>query len=305
MNPLVSVCITTFNRKELLPLTVRSVLEQTYKNIEVIIVDDHSTDGTQKLIEDDILKYDDRVRYIRHDINKGLAFGRNSAICNAKGKYFTFCDDDDRWPTNFISQLITALVGAPIGVDVALGFKECCSKCHVFFDSYPTMRELILAGVTPPVAAQMYRTNILKTFGGYDPRIRSGVDHDLWISLAAICDPRVTVAWDVSPLVGNNVAVERMTTNEQRRRTGIATSLEVWEPKIVSTFGVDFYKHFCRCYFDYLDIKFFTHELRRKAYVRATARILSPSVAWWIIGRLFWGAKRKRACGLFPPYRYR
>jgi len=89
MDSLVTVCITTYNRMDLLPKTLRSILDQTYKNIEVIIVDDCSTDGTEELILTSLLKQDSRIRYIPHKENKGLAFARNTAINNAKGKYFT------------------------------------------------------------------------------------------------------------------------------------------------------------------------------------------------------------------------
>ena len=65
MKSLVTVCITTFNRVKLLPCTVESVLNQTYKNIEVIIVDDCSTDNTRGLIENEILPSDNRTRASR------------------------------------------------------------------------------------------------------------------------------------------------------------------------------------------------------------------------------------------------
>ena len=106
MSSLVSVCITTFNRKELLWLTLKSILDQTYKNIEIIIVDDCSIDGTQFLVENEILKLDPRIKYIRHTENNGLAFARNTAIFNAKGKYFTFCDDDDLLMPNYIEEFM-------------------------------------------------------------------------------------------------------------------------------------------------------------------------------------------------------
>ena len=98
-NNLVSICVTTFNRKEFLKLTLNSILAQTYKNIEVLVVDDCSNDGTKELIENKFLNIDKRIKYFRHENNKGLAVARNTAIINSKGKYFTFCDDDDNPPS--------------------------------------------------------------------------------------------------------------------------------------------------------------------------------------------------------------
>ena len=86
-NKLVSVCITTFNRKASLIETVNSILSQTYQNIEVIIVDDCSSDGTDIIIKK-ILSKKKKIKYIRHKKNKGLAAARNTAIFNAKGRYF-------------------------------------------------------------------------------------------------------------------------------------------------------------------------------------------------------------------------
>ena len=106
-NNLVSICITTYNRRELLPLTLKSILKQTYRNIEIIIVDDCSVDGTKELVEKELLKTDDRIVYIRHEVNKGLAAGRNTAIFNAKGVYFTFCDDDDEWECDFVESFVS------------------------------------------------------------------------------------------------------------------------------------------------------------------------------------------------------
>ena len=74
MSSLVSVWYNKF-----LPITLKSVLKQTYKNLEIIIVDDFSDDGTDILMHDELLKLDHRIKYIRHDENKGLAHAEN---CN-------------------------------------------------------------------------------------------------------------------------------------------------------------------------------------------------------------------------------
>ncbi len=91
---LVSVVIPTYNRKDLILRSVRSVEEQDYKNIEIIVVDDGSTDGTYKLFEN---YPDERVRYIRYEENKGACYARNLGADNAKGEYIAFQDSDDVW----------------------------------------------------------------------------------------------------------------------------------------------------------------------------------------------------------------
>jgi glycosyltransferase involved in cell wall biosynthesis len=101
--PLISVVIPTFNRAELLKRSLKSVLSQTYSNIEVIVVDDNSSDSTVETIKG---ISDPRVRYIRHEERKGGASARNSGILASKGEFISFLDSDDTWvPKKLESQL--------------------------------------------------------------------------------------------------------------------------------------------------------------------------------------------------------
>lgn len=92
--PLVTVYIPTFNRVELLKRAVKSVQDQTYKNLEIIIVDDCSTDGTHEYLEQ-VSKEDKRVRFFLKEKNSGACVSRNIAIENATGEFITGLDDDD------------------------------------------------------------------------------------------------------------------------------------------------------------------------------------------------------------------
>jgi glycosyltransferase involved in cell wall biosynthesis len=92
--PLISVVIPTYNRGALLGRSIRSVLGQSYGNIEVIVVDDASIDDTNTIVEG---FSDERLSYIRHDKNKGGAEARNTGIRATKGKYIAFQDSDDEW----------------------------------------------------------------------------------------------------------------------------------------------------------------------------------------------------------------
>ena len=99
--PLVSVIVTTFNRKELLAETIRSILAQTYKNLEFIIVDDGSEDNTKEIVS---AFGDPRMNYIYCKNWGGPARPRNIGIGQAKGEYLAFCDDDDLWHPNKIEE---------------------------------------------------------------------------------------------------------------------------------------------------------------------------------------------------------
>ena len=104
-NPLVTVYIPTYNRIELLKRAVDSVRQQTYKNIEVIIVDDCSTDETHRYLEE-ISNEDARIRYFLKKKNSGACASRNIAIESAKGKFITGLDDDDFFENNRIEEFL-------------------------------------------------------------------------------------------------------------------------------------------------------------------------------------------------------
>ena len=92
--PLVSVIIPTYNRRFMTLEALNSVLKQTYRNLEVIVVDDASTDSTPD-IQNRI--YDERFKYIRHPKNKGVSATRNTGIKESHGEYISFLDSDDIW----------------------------------------------------------------------------------------------------------------------------------------------------------------------------------------------------------------
>ena len=95
-NPTVSVIIPTYNRAHLIGRAIQSVLNQTYKDFELIIVDDGSTDNTEDIIKE-FQKKDERIKYIKHEKNRGGSAARNTGIKNARGEYIAFQDSDDEW----------------------------------------------------------------------------------------------------------------------------------------------------------------------------------------------------------------
>lgn len=93
-NPTVSVIIPTYNRAHLVSRAIESVLNQTYQDFEIIVVDDGSMDDTEEIVRS---FKNERIRYIRHDKNKGEAAARNTGIKAAEGEYIAFQDSDDEW----------------------------------------------------------------------------------------------------------------------------------------------------------------------------------------------------------------
>src|SRR5258705_10332336 len=92
--PKVSVIIPTYNRAECLRSAITNVLNQTFQDFEIVVVDDSSQDHTREVVNS---LDDKRIKYIRHERNKGVAAARNTGVSNAKGDYIAFLDDDDEW----------------------------------------------------------------------------------------------------------------------------------------------------------------------------------------------------------------
>lgn len=93
---IVSVILPCYNRSDIVGRAINSLLLQTYSNIEVIVVDDGSDDGTD-LLQIIASFTDERVRLIRHDVNKNGAAARNTGIAASSGEFIAFCDSDDEW----------------------------------------------------------------------------------------------------------------------------------------------------------------------------------------------------------------
>jgi glycosyltransferase involved in cell wall biosynthesis len=99
--PTVSVIIPTYNREQFVAKAIESVLNQTFQDLEIIVVDDGSTDQTRLVLE----PYQDRIRFIYQD-NAGASAARNTGVKAAKGEWLAFLDSDDEWTSGYLSKQI-------------------------------------------------------------------------------------------------------------------------------------------------------------------------------------------------------
>jgi glycosyltransferase involved in cell wall biosynthesis len=102
--PAVSVIIPTYNRANLLGRSINSILEQTFTDFELIVVDDGSSDNTRELVES---FNDPRIFYVRHEKNRGVSAARNTGIKIARGEYIAFNDSDDEWLPQKLDKQVT------------------------------------------------------------------------------------------------------------------------------------------------------------------------------------------------------
>ncbi|MFX0139444.1 MAG: glycosyltransferase family 2 protein [Candidatus Hodarchaeota archaeon] len=99
MQPNLSIIIPCYNDGDIISRAIQSILKQTYQNFEITVVNDGSTDQTEKIVRK-FQDMDGRIKYLKHEINRGLSATRNTGIKNAKGDYIAFLDADDEWLPN-------------------------------------------------------------------------------------------------------------------------------------------------------------------------------------------------------------
>ncbi len=118
---LFSVVIPLYNKEHFIVKTVNSVLNQTYANFEIIIVEDCSTDNSKKVAFSII---SDKIRIIEHDVNKGLSAARNTGIIAAKSDYIAFLDADDLWKETYLEKINSLIISFPNAGLYATNFIE-------------------------------------------------------------------------------------------------------------------------------------------------------------------------------------
>jgi glycosyltransferase involved in cell wall biosynthesis len=189
--PFFTVVIPTFNRSNVLKAAIQSVLKQTYKSFELIVVDDFSTDSTKTAVNS---FNDNRIRYVLNDHAKGGAGARNAGILRAKGKWVAFLDDDDVWlPDKLKCQFELARnANRTIGLictDYAI-FKENLKKPRIIRNrpSGWIRNKLLYGGVIGCLSSVCVRTEVLRTIKGFDEHFPSSQDQDLYLRVAELAE---------------------------------------------------------------------------------------------------------------------
>lgn len=191
---LVSVVIPTYNREDLIEDALNSVFAQNYRPIEVLVVDDGSTDQTESVVQHwsqqaGILSEDFRLRYIRQQ-NAGGNPARNHGIREAKGNYIAFLDSDDTWQAEKLAKQAPLLAETDTGA-------VYCGVQHMNFDTgsvlepakrtYPQgwlLDEMLVRDVTAQTSAYIVRRDVFQQVGNFDEKLQARQDWDMWIRIA-------------------------------------------------------------------------------------------------------------------------
>ena len=189
MNGKVSVVIPTHNRRDLLGRTLSTVLCQTHRDLEVIVVDDGSTDDTLPFLS---TVRDPRLVVLRNPAPQGVALARNCALAECNGSFVAFIDDDDLWAPDKIRAQLAAIestrgaqwsyVGAVV-VDERLRLL----RWQRVPPAAGLTRRLLEANVIPGGASGVLASRrALSESGWFDPSLSTSADWDMWIRLSVV-----------------------------------------------------------------------------------------------------------------------
>ena len=192
-DPQVSVVIPCFNNSATIGLAAESALRQSVSNIEVIIVDDGSTDGTPNVLK---AIHDPRVRCLSQTNSGGPAAPRNRGILESRGEWIALLDADDFWDADKLERCLAIASG---GVDVVMHpMRVSVDGKFVPRDQLPILKTLTPRDASnwyeslrcrrpiAPPSGTLIRRSLLLRHGGFDcdPRLVAGEDYDLWLRLA-------------------------------------------------------------------------------------------------------------------------
>ena len=184
--PKVSVIIPAYNSMKYLPETLSSVLEQTFTDFEVLIIDDGSSDQIEAWAQ---AQTDPRVKFISQK-NQGVSVARNTGIKNARGEYIAFLDADDLWQPTKLEKQVNCLNANPqVGLvhNWIFLIDQYSNKTGNLWASRTQghVWQNLVERNTIACCSVMVRRSCFTSTGVFDPSLRSAEDWDMWIRIAA------------------------------------------------------------------------------------------------------------------------
>lgn len=189
--PIFSVIIPLFNKEKFIGATLKSVLEQSFTDFEVLIVNDGSTDSSVEIIK----KFSDpRIRYFSQE-NEGVSSARNYGIEKAKSNYISFIDADDYWYSGFLEEMFENIKKYPehkvfsAAIEIATANKVFPAQysiaktndCEVVNYFSASSKETAIC-----TSCAVFNKSIFEETGNFDTQIKSGQDTDLWIRIGLV-----------------------------------------------------------------------------------------------------------------------
>jgi glycosyltransferase involved in cell wall biosynthesis len=214
--PKVNVIIPTFNRAEFLCHAITSVLNQTFQDFEIVIIDDASRDHTQDVVTN---FKDTRIKFIRHQVSQGAAEARNTGIINSNCKYIAFLDDDDEWLSDKLQMQIDFLENSSQEVGGV-----CTSQLIV--DRVSGKAPYVWSPEVPldlskdnPIATSsiLLRRECFEECGLFDGSMPAVSDYDMWIRISK----KFSFVFIKEPLIRYHIHKNRITHNYEKKIIGL------------------------------------------------------------------------------------
>lgn len=190
---LVSVVITTYNRDyETLERAIKSVKNQTYNNIEIILVNDTPEKNEKfEMISKYIKEEHKDILYITNKVNKGACYSRNIGAEKSRGEYIAFLDDDDEWEESKLEKQVQVMntsnyVAVTVAYSVIINDKKRINIKSKFFNKNKVIKlnDLKNKNLCGGASAPMLRRKVFFEIGKFDESMPAAQDYDLWIRLA-------------------------------------------------------------------------------------------------------------------------
>lgn len=177
--PLVSAIIITHNRSRILKRAIESVLSQDYKNLEIIVVDDGSTDDTRTIV-DEFLTSNSNIIYLKNEVAKGACHARNRGIAVASGDFIAGLDDDDEWSPNRITVFVENYDAqfSMLGSDDLISFGN--GAATTTWEKKPIINFSDIANKNLFGNQAFIETERIRSLDGFDESLPSAQDYDMW-----------------------------------------------------------------------------------------------------------------------------
>ncbi len=232
--PSVSVIIPTYNRASLVARAIRSVQVQTYEDWEVIVVDDASNDDTEQVVRS---IEDARVRYVRHETNRGGGAARNTGVRASCSQYIAFLDSDDVWFPKKLKLQVRMMSDTSSSVSVVYckhiikNESESSTRRPESLQMYRgDVRAELFSGWCPATtSAFLVDKSTLKEVGLFDTNLPSFQDYDLWLKISK----KYLFEYVDDYLLKRSIEYEgQITSNFEARKRGLEILLKKWKKEI-------------------------------------------------------------------------
>lgn len=187
--PFISICIPTYNRKEFLIESVKSAIEQSYPNFEIVVVDDCSNYNVEKDVLGKFKKYGKKIRFFRNERNMGRPFTRNKCIEKANGEFILWLDDDDKLLPNTLESYVEIL-NKYKDVDIIYGKIKLMGEDTLFYDTIDfyknneLLAKILIKGCSIPNPSVLVKREIYDKYGKYNEEFLRAQDYEFWTRVA-------------------------------------------------------------------------------------------------------------------------